>query len=128
MVADDRKDHQDIQNTQENTFLRRNEMARLRGWGRIQYLPDPEKLHDAVGEIIAEALTEYWTRQSKLAEITYTCPKCNKIFYSETPNADAIGMMSSARMELPEMCRKCDAEEQYREKIQAVEDAKKSQR
>lgn len=33
---------------------------RVRGWGRISYLKDPETLQDAAGEIIAEALTEYW--------------------------------------------------------------------
>lgn len=38
-----------------------NEIARVRGWGRISYLPKPIELQDAVGELIAKALTEYWT-------------------------------------------------------------------
>ncbi len=45
MVADD--DAQDV-------------ALRVRGWGRISYLPDAEKLQDTVGELIAKALTEYW--------------------------------------------------------------------
>ena len=36
---------------------------RIRGWGRIVYLEDPEALQDAAGDIIAEALTEYWERR-----------------------------------------------------------------
>ena len=36
---------------------------RVRGWGRISYLPDPEKLQDTIGELMAAALTEFWTRQ-----------------------------------------------------------------
>lgn len=35
-------------------------VLRVRGWGRISYLPDAEKLQDAVGDLIAKALTEYW--------------------------------------------------------------------
>ncbi len=34
----------------------------LRGWGRIGYMDDAEALHDAVGEHIARALTEYWEK------------------------------------------------------------------
>jgi hypothetical protein len=37
---------------------------RIRGWGHISYLPDPEKLQDEVGELMAQALTEFWERQS----------------------------------------------------------------
>lgn len=39
-------------------------MARVRGWGRIQYLKDfePEELQDAVGEHMAKAMTEYWEK------------------------------------------------------------------
>lgn len=33
---------------------------RVRGWGRISYMEDPEKLQDEVGALIAEALTEKW--------------------------------------------------------------------
>lgn len=34
--------------------------VRVRGWGRISYLPDAEALQDEVGAIIARALTAYW--------------------------------------------------------------------
>lgn len=40
-------------------------VARVRGWGRIGYLPEPCKLQDAVGELIAEALTAFWTRSQE---------------------------------------------------------------
>ncbi len=36
----------------------------VRGWGRIQYLGNAEELQDTVGELIAEALTEYWTKHA----------------------------------------------------------------
>jgi hypothetical protein len=39
-------------------------MGRVRGWGRIQYLPNPEALQDKVGEMIAEAITDYWKKHS----------------------------------------------------------------
>lgn len=40
------------------------EVVRVRGWGRIQYMKDvnPEELQDQVGEMIAEALTDYWNK------------------------------------------------------------------
>lgn len=34
--------------------------ARVRGWGRIGYLPDAAALQDEVGQVIAEALTAFW--------------------------------------------------------------------
>lgn len=38
--------------------------ARIRGWGRIQYMDKPElraaALQDEVGEIVADALNRYW--------------------------------------------------------------------
>lgn len=40
-----------------------NLALRVRGWGRIQYLKtehDNGDIQDAVGNIIAKALTEYW--------------------------------------------------------------------
>jgi len=39
-------------------------IARVRGWGRISYLTRPEELHTTVGHLIAEALTEYWSRRA----------------------------------------------------------------
>jgi len=40
-------------------------VARIRGWGRISYLPEPEKLQDTVGELIAEALNEYYANHKE---------------------------------------------------------------
>ena len=37
-------------------------VLRIRGWGRISYMEDPEHLQDEIGKIIAEALTEYWIK------------------------------------------------------------------
>ena len=37
----------------------------LRGWGRIGYMKNAEKLHDAVGEHIATALTDYWVKNGR---------------------------------------------------------------
>lgn len=36
--------------------------ARIRGWGRVQYLNNvcPFDLQDRCGEVFAKALTEYW--------------------------------------------------------------------
>lgn len=39
-------------------------IARVRGWGRISYLPDAEKLQDRIGEMIAQALTEFWEKDN----------------------------------------------------------------
>lgn len=36
---------------------------RIRGWGRIGYLEHPVQLQDAVGELVARALTELWERE-----------------------------------------------------------------
>ena len=33
---------------------------RIRGWGRIGYMEEPEKLQNEVGKLIAELLTEHW--------------------------------------------------------------------
>lgn len=41
-----------------------SEIARVRGWGRICSMPEPMALQDKVGELIAAALTEYWTRHN----------------------------------------------------------------
>ncbi len=35
-------------------------VGRIRGWGRVSYLPEPQELQDAVGELMAEALTKLW--------------------------------------------------------------------
>jgi len=40
-------------------------VTRVRGWGRIGKITNAEELQDTVGEMIAEAMTEYW--QSRLS-------------------------------------------------------------
>jgi len=35
-------------------------VARVRGWGRIGYMPNPEELQDEVGQMMADALTAYY--------------------------------------------------------------------
>ena len=37
----------------------------VRGWGRIQYLPEPEKRQDSIGEFIADAMNEKWRKYEK---------------------------------------------------------------
>ena len=37
---------------------------RIRGWGRISYMENPAALQDMAGELIAEALTEYWEKHT----------------------------------------------------------------
>lgn len=51
MVADNREDKEDAEALP---------ALRVRGWGRIKYLPEPDKLHDETGRLIAEALTKGW--------------------------------------------------------------------
>jgi hypothetical protein len=43
-------------------------VLRVRGWGRMSYLADPEALQDAAGDLVAEAMTKFWEEElSKLA-------------------------------------------------------------
>lgn len=37
---------------------------RVRGWGRISYMKNPEAIQDALGELMAKALTEFWVRNN----------------------------------------------------------------
>ena len=43
--------------------------ARIRGWGRIQYMDDPAgraaALQDEIGHMVAEALNAFWTANMK---------------------------------------------------------------
>lgn len=59
----------------------------VRGWGRISYLDDAEKLQDTVGALLAEALTKHWTALSEQpAEqepYLYEC-KINSVHFSHT--------------------------------------------
>lgn len=43
-------------------------ILRVRGWGRLRYMLDSERLQDALGGLLAEALTRFWSEQSKRAE------------------------------------------------------------
>lgn len=43
-------------------------LARVRGWGRIQYMNDAANLQDEVGRMIADALTEYYKNDSKVSK------------------------------------------------------------
>jgi hypothetical protein len=52
MVADDHDVHAAV-------------AARVRGWGRIGYMQNPEKLPDEVGEMMADALNALYTHQAK---------------------------------------------------------------
>ncbi|WP_429497091.1 hypothetical protein ACQUFY_04560 [Robbsia andropogonis] len=47
-----------------------NATLRVRGWGRIGYLPNAEGLQDQVGDLIALALTEYWERAASVEQHT----------------------------------------------------------
>ncbi len=49
MVADNHVDGEDA-------------ALRIRGWGRISYMENPEALQDEVGNVIALAMTEFWER------------------------------------------------------------------
>jgi hypothetical protein len=47
--------------------------TRLRGWGRIQYMGNPQELQDAVGELIAEALNSFWEVSTKEGHVCHAC-------------------------------------------------------
>lgn len=44
-------------------------ILRVRGWGRIGKLETPEKLQDMVGDMVAEALNQYWEKQNGLVPL-----------------------------------------------------------
>lgn len=37
-------------------------IARIRGWGRLSKLPEGSEIQDAIGEIIVEALNDYFNK------------------------------------------------------------------
>lgn len=45
-----------------------NATLRIRGWGRISHMANPEQLQDKVGDLIVEALNEFWTKRAALAK------------------------------------------------------------
>lgn len=46
----------------------KNHVVRIRGWGAISYLESPEQLQDMIGTLVAEALTEFWQRDTLRAQ------------------------------------------------------------
>lgn len=90
MVADD--DAQDV-------------ALRVRGWGRISHMEEPEKLQDAVGELMAKALTEYWQKKrgrapdgrTYIKSHTHGC-QCAECM---TPNAPHEGADAALSRQVP---------------------------
>lgn len=63
MVADDTIDYSDRPSDSLDGAI----VLRIRGWGRISYLPDAEALQDEVGRLLAEALTKFWADNGRIA-------------------------------------------------------------
>jgi len=42
----------------------KNHVVRIRGWGAMRHLEKPEELQDMIGTLVAEALTEFWQRDT----------------------------------------------------------------
>jgi len=57
-------DHNTVADSGGMDELKNMIISRVRGWGRICYMDEPEKLQDKVGELVAVALTEYWERNT----------------------------------------------------------------
>ena len=49
-----------------------NMITQIRGWGRLQYLPDAEQKQDDIGEFVAEAINEKLNRPAFQNEATRT--------------------------------------------------------
>lgn len=45
--------------------------VRIRGWGRISYMPYAAQLQDEAGQVVADALTQYWQGSLKLRKVGY---------------------------------------------------------
>jgi hypothetical protein len=58
-----------------------DEDLRVRGWGRIQKMPNAEALQDAAGALIAEALTEYWNRRATIQPVAAPEPVALPLVY-----------------------------------------------
>lgn len=58
MVADEGREH-------ELESLSSTVGVRVRGWGRLGKLKDGDKIQDKIGELIAEALNEYWKENAQ---------------------------------------------------------------
>ncbi|MCK9461445.1 MAG: hypothetical protein M0R80_17580 [Proteobacteria bacterium] len=57
-----------------------NMIADLRGWGRIQYLPNPEQTQDEIGYFIADAITEKLTNKSRQDTLNEVLEKISPAF------------------------------------------------
>jgi len=44
--------------------------ARVRGWGRIGYMPNAKQLQDEIGQMMADALNAFYTRPSSSKPLT----------------------------------------------------------
>lgn len=64
--------------------------ARVRGWGRISHLPDAAALQDQVGQLMANALSAYWTlRQGHIAPDYYVSSQHGTLKISEEDQSDS---------------------------------------
>ncbi|EOC3902976.1 hypothetical protein ACI3SA_006580 [Pseudomonas aeruginosa] len=52
-----------------------DQVLRVRGWGRIVYMENPEELQDEFGAMLAEALTEYVERRNGSEEGHVVVPR-----------------------------------------------------
>ncbi|MFU4516061.1 hypothetical protein ACM73F_14695 [Pseudomonas aeruginosa] len=52
-----------------------DQVLRVRGWGRIVYMENPEELQDEFGDMLAEALTEYVERRNGSEEGHVVVPR-----------------------------------------------------
>ena len=71
---------------------------RVRGWGRISYEENPEKLQDMAGKLFAEALTLYWEALS--TEHDHFSEVANIIHYPECWDTMAYPTIADALYEL----------------------------
>lgn len=52
-----------------------DQVLRVRGWGRIVYMENPEELQDEFGAMLAEALTEYVDRRNAIPSDQVLVPR-----------------------------------------------------
>lgn len=109
-----------------------NAALRIRGWGRIQYMKDPEALQDGVAELIADALTEYWRRmtqpeaQAALAAqpapaITYPTQECTaEVVMDRAVQVGTIGHYSEVASAILDACAGLAAAEEAASATDAV--------
>lgn len=74
MVADNHVDGEDA-------------ALRIRGWGRISYMENPEALQDEVGNVIALAMTEFWERRNAERDSEPVIADCDPEVYEKGVSA-----------------------------------------